>query len=104
VTAKEIPDSINDVEEAICDHVLACEVTGKPYKIIPQELKFYRAMGIPIPRRCPDQRHADRLTIRNPRKLWKRECDKCQKEIQTTYSPERPEKVYCEECYLKKVY
>jgi len=24
--------------------------------------------------------------------------------MRTTYSPERPEIVYCEECYLKEVY
>ncbi|PIR48592.1 hypothetical protein COU80_02680 [Candidatus Peregrinibacteria bacterium CG10_big_fil_rev_8_21_14_0_10_55_24] len=104
VTTKEIADDIHDVADSLCDHVFACDVTGKPYKIIPQELKFYRAMGLPIPRRCPDQRHSDRLALRNPRKLWDRACAKCSKPIQTTYQPSRPEVVYCEECYLKEVY
>lgn len=44
------------------------------------------------------------MALRNPRKLWKRQCGKCGKEIQTTYSPERPETVYCEGCYLSVVY
>ncbi len=99
-----IPDSITDVPDDIIKQILKCEVTGKPYKIIPQELKFYREMGIPIPRKCPDQRHKERMALRNPRKLWKRNCMKCSKEIETTYSPERPEIVYCEECYLASVY
>ena len=101
---KEVPDSIADVSESICDDILICQESQKPYKIIPQELKFYKQQNIPIPRTCPDARHWERLGRRNPRKLWNRTCAKCSKEIQTTYAPERPETVYCEECYLKEVY
>lgn len=99
-----IPDNIRTVDEAICGKILRCESSGKPFKIIPQELKFYRDMGIPIPRKCPDQRHQERIAPRNPRKLWKRNCMKCSKEIETTYAPDRPETIYCEECYLASVY
>jgi hypothetical protein len=99
-----VPEEIADIPDDITKHILRCSVTGKPYKIIPQELKFYREMGIPIPRKCPDQRHLERMALRNPRKLWKRNCAKCREEIQTTYAPERPEIVYCEECYLATVY
>jgi len=100
----EIPPDIKDVSEEITKAVLTCEVTGKPYKVIPQELKFYRSMSLPVPRLSPNQRYKDRLALRNPRKLWDRKCDSCGKAIQTSYSPDRPEKVYCEDCYLKTVY
>ena len=100
----QIPDKIEDIKDDICDQVLICKTTGKPYKIIPQELKFYRDFNLPIPRRCPDQRHLDRMALRNPRILYDRKCDKCKTDIKTTYSPDRPEKVYCEACYLKEVY
>ena len=100
----ELPDKIADADEGICDKVLACEITGKNYKIIPQELAFYKKLGLPIPRRCPDQRHLDRLAMRTPYQLWTKKCDKCGGEVETTYSPERPETVYCEACYLKEVY
>ena len=100
----EVPENIRDIHDDITKQILRCEVTGKPYKIIPQELKFYRDMGIPIPRKCPDQRHKERMALRNPRKLWNRDCSKCHKPIATTYSPDRPEIVYCEECYLQEVY
>jgi hypothetical protein len=49
----------------------------KPFKIISQELEFYRKHNLPIPRRHPDQRHLDRMALRNPRKLFDRKCDKC---------------------------
>lgn len=98
------PPAIEEVTDDITKQILRCDVTGKPYKVIPQELAFYREMHLPIPRKCPDQRHRERMGLRNPRKLWERECMNCKKPIQTTYSPERPEIVYCEECYLAAVY
>lgn len=99
-----IPDTIEGVPDDIVKSILTCEKTGKSYKIIPQELAFYRTMGIPLPRRCFDERHADRMALRNPRKLWKRTCANCQKPIRTTFAPDRPETVYCESCYLAAVY
>jgi len=100
----QIEEDISLVKENITQIILRCEDTGKPYKIIPQELEFYKKIGIPIPKKCPEQRHKDRLKLRNPRKLWERKCMKCSKDIITTYAPDRPEIVYCEECYLKEVY
>ena len=98
------PQNITDVSNAITDQILSCEVSGKLYKIIPAELDFYRRMKLPIPRRCPNQRHQDRLKKRNPQTLWERVCAGCPSFISTVYAPDRPEKVYCEPCYLKLVY
>lgn len=100
----QIPDAIADTDDTICNQILFCETSKKPYKIIPQELSFYRQMGIPIPRKSPVTRHQERNAARNPRKLWPRDCTKCQKPIHTTYAPDRPEIVYCESCYLEAVY
>jgi len=100
----KIPDKIKDVAEDIVGKVLSSEKTGDQYKIIPQEFKFLKENGIPIPRYTPDERHYERQKRRNPRKLWDRKCDKCKIDIRTSYSPERSEKVYCEQCYLKEVY
>ena len=102
--SKTITTYINDTQDDITTHVLYCEATGKPYKITPQELKFYRRMCVPVPRRCPDQRQRDRVALRNPHRLWTRPCMQCSKPMQTTYSPDRPEIVHCEECYLKDIY
>lgn len=110
IKSGEIPDNIKEVGDEILDYALECEITGKLFKITPQELKFYRQVGVPLPRRCPDQRHFDRFAKRNPRKFWKRNCEKCKKEVLTTYSPERltiagkPEMVCCEKCYEKVMY
>ncbi len=99
-----LPETIGEVDDSVCKRILRCAVTRKPYKIIPQELKFYRLLDIPLPRTCPDRRHQERQTKRNPYQLWERQCGKCKQAIQTTYAPERPEIVYCQDCYLKTVY
>jgi len=99
-----IPGDISEIPDEIVNWALTCEVSGKLYKITKQELKFYKDHNLPIPKRHPDQRHKDRMTLINPRKLYDRKCMKCGADIKTTYSPQRPEIVYCEACYLKEVY
>ncbi len=104
IPANKLPENIKEIPDYILNLAIECEITKKPFRIIAQELNFYRKHNLPIPRRHPDQRHLDRMELRNPRKLFMRKCDKCGKEIQTTYAPERPEIVYCEECYEKEIY
>lgn len=104
IPASKLPDSIKNVDDDILNWAIECEATGRPFKIIPQELKFYRTHQIPIPHFHPDERHKHRMELRSPRKLYDRKCNQCQIPIQTTYAPDRPEKVYCESCYLKEVY
>jgi hypothetical protein len=104
IQAEQLPDSIDNIPDDILNWAIKCEVTGRPFRIVKQELEFYRKMNLPIPHLHPDERHKRRMALRNPRKLWKRNCDKCGKEMETTYAPGREEKVYCEECYLEEVY
>ena len=104
IPAAQLPDSITDIPDDVLNWAIRCEKTDRPFRIIKQELQFCRDMNLPLPRLHPDVRYDDRLAWRNPRKLWNRACMKCQKGIQTSYAPDRPETVYCEECYLKEVY
>ena len=70
---------------------------------MPGELKFYKRNPLPIPRQCPDCRYKARISLRNPRNMYDRKCDKCGVAIDTTYSPDRSEKIYCEKCYSGEV-
>lgn len=99
-----IPDNISDTPDTIVNEVLGCVNCGKNYKINNIELKFYKSLNTPIPRQCPDCRYRFRDSFRNPKKLWQRNCQKCNKTIESSYSLDRTEKVYCEACYLAKVY
>ena len=104
IPAGRLPDQLSEIPDDVLEWGITCSKTERPYRIQRPELSLYRKIHIPIPREHPDVRYDERLSLRNPRKLWKRACGKCGEEMQTTYSPERPEKVYCEECYLKEVY
>jgi len=85
------------------ENVLEC-TCGKNFKIIDQEKSFYERLNIPEPKKCPLCRHKDRMAKRRPLKLWNRECDKCSKSINSNYSPQKAEKIYCKECFLAEVY
>ncbi len=104
IPASELPDNIHDIPDDVLNWAIVCEKTGKPFRLIKKELTFYRQHSIPVPRLHPSERHLLRAERRRPQRLWNRECAKCQKPIQTTYAPDRPETVYCEECYLAGVY
>jgi CxxC-x17-CxxC domain-containing protein len=104
IKASMLPDDIFKIPDDILNWAIECETSWKPFRIIKQELDFYRKYWISIPKKHPDVRHLNRVNKRNPRKLFERICDKCGKDIKTTYAPDRKEIVYCEECYNKEVY
>jgi CxxC-x17-CxxC domain-containing protein len=99
-----VPDNINEVKDDILTAVLTCEKCQKNFKIIKQELDRSRHLQMPIPFNCPDCRHWERMSLRNPRRLYDRQCAKCGQAIKSTFAPERKEIIYCEECYQKEIY
>jgi len=103
IPAERLPDDINDVPDDILNWAIQCEETGKPFKIIPQELKFYRDNKLPIPHIRFEERNENRHSMRNPRKLFNRKCDKCKIDIRTSYSSNSPWIVYCDKCYKEAV-
>jgi hypothetical protein len=99
----KIPDALKDVDDNILGVLLSDKDTGQNFKLIKQELEFYRKMEIPVPVNCFIERHKKRLAQRNQRKLYLKKCDKCKKEIQTTWPPDTPNKIYCKECFLSDI-
>jgi len=129
----KLPDHIHDVKENIVDDVIECEHKEKcnhqctgAFRIISKEIQFYKQMNLPLPRLCPNCRYHIRLKERNPVISWTRKCNcagnksknglynntivhfhgegECNAEFKTSYSPDRPEIVYCEKCYQQEVY
>jgi len=109
IKASDLSDHIKDVDDNILEEVIGCEskkCSGSGvFKFIPQELEFYRKQNLPLPRTCPYCRHQERIELRNPWRLWHRQCMKkgCNTEFETSYSPDRKEIIYCEQCYNKEV-
>lgn len=110
ITGRDLPDSITDVKDSITKEIIGCIHEGKcndqctvAFRIVPEELQFYKAFNLPLPRMCPSCRYARRVTQRTLLNVYKRECAKCKKEVETSYAPERPEIIYCEQCYQQEV-
>lgn len=104
--SKDLLEDIKNTQKDILDIIIECEGCKKAYKIIELEYSFLKKFNLPIPRKCFECRHQERLSKVNPSKLWHRSCMKegCNNEFETSYSPDRPEIVYCEKCYQQEVY
>ena len=103
IAAEKLPENIADIPDDILEWAIVCAESGRLFKVQKGELVFYRKMRLPIPNFHPDVRHSKRMSLRNPRYLRSRNCQKCNVEIRTTYSPHQPEVVYCEQCYLQAI-
>lgn len=118
--SSDLPLDIKDAQDDILEKVIECAHIGQcndrcttAFKILPNELTFYKRFDIPLPRLCSWCRHYRRFRKRKPLKLWPRTCmctigshgheRKCINEFETAYAPERPEMIYCEKCYQAEV-
>ena len=61
---KEIPYDINDFNEEDLKKVYKCEATGKPFKIITQEYKLLKKIGVPLPCKHYEARFQERIKFR----------------------------------------
>ncbi len=118
----DLPDDIRNVGDDLINKSISCEHEGNcthncttAFKIIEEEMKFYKRFGIALPRICPNCRSSERIAQSNPIKFYFRQCmcentehnnhsGVCTVNFQTSYSPDRPEIVYCEKCYQQEVY
>ncbi|MEK7499187.1 MAG: hypothetical protein AAB649_01115 [Patescibacteria group bacterium] len=131
MSPERVPE-IATVEKSVLEEVIGCEHENRcdhqcsyAFRLIPDELQFYQKMQLPIPHLCPNCRHYERLVHKNPITLWPRKCqcaaeksengiyknavthshgkDPCPNVFQTSYAPDCPEIVYCEQCYNAEV-
>lgn len=96
------PDTLNKGNSDLSQKILACQNCQKNYRLIKPEIEFYQEHNVPIPAQCFECRQTAREALMNPRELHNRTCERCRKSIQTTFAPDRPEIVWCEECYLNQ--
>ncbi len=128
----DIPDRIKNVKDDILSAVIECAHKGEcreectsAFRVVGEELKFLRQFNIALPRLCQNCRHYGRTALRNPSQFFHRRCEcpgtagtikeytntsshfhsnnSCPNEFETAYAPDRPEIVYCEQCYNAEV-
>ncbi|EKD79325.1 MAG: hypothetical protein ACD_41C00101G0002 [uncultured bacterium] len=108
------PDDLARTYSDVTKAVYACSQCQRHYKVIPQEVELYRTLHVQLPTLCSVCRQQARERLRNPWKLFKRQCmctqtdhshhGRCEVEFETNYSPDNPAIVYCEGCYQKEIY
>lgn len=132
VKANDLPDRIEETKNGMTKEIIACSSCGQAYRILQSELVFYKRFGLPLPRICHNCRYAERIKFRNPLKWYERKCmcggkeseksnmgniyknvslphkphkngDQCPNIFETSFASERPEIVYCEQCYNAEV-
>ncbi len=85
-SCKTIYEQKPELLEKLLNYAVVCEVSGRPFRIIKQEIDFYIKHDLPLPRKHPDIRHQERMNKRPWRTLYLRNCDKCGEEMLSVYS------------------
>ncbi|MBP6931487.1 MAG: hypothetical protein KBD48_02715 [Candidatus Pacebacteria bacterium] len=133
VDSVDLPGDISNVGDDILNQIISCSHKGgcghgctKAFKIVADELSFYRNKKIPVPHECPNCRHYRRLETRNPTMLRDTKCmcegdgvcndvykntiphehgaGPCGKKLQTSIREDSNFIVYCDSCYKKEVF
>ena len=76
-----------------------CQNCKKDFTIESDDFGFYEKIKVPPPTFCSECRIQRRLTWRNERIFYKRNCDLCNKSMLTIYSLDKPRKIYCTQCW-----
>ena len=76
-----------------------CQNCKNDFTIESDDFLFYEKIKVPPPTFCPECRLIRRLASREDRPLYKDKCDKCKKEIISTYSHDISVVVYCSSCW-----
>jgi len=99
-----LPDHIQDTTEEVEQKPIKCRVTGKLFKIIPQEYALYKQLWVPLPRIHPNQRYKERLEKKWVNNLYLRTCSQTGKQILSIYAQDVPFPVYSEDAYRQEVF
>jgi len=101
----ELPKNPKLFTNELTGQILKCNTCANNYKLVSQEITFYKQLNIALPIDCFNCRHERRMKSRNVRTLFEDHCAKCNKEIQTSYNSEQQKqyKIYCESCYQNDV-
>ena len=83
--ANELSTDIINVSDEVLQKAIICKETGKPYRIVEQELSFYKKHQIQLPQTHPDVRYKKRMSYRTNTKLYLRKCDSAGEQMLSIY-------------------
>ena len=76
-----------------------CINCSQKFEVTEGDLKFYERMKVLSPVECPSCREQRRISFRNEKNLYLRNCGNCKKQMVSIYSPDKPYNVYCAPCW-----
>lgn len=76
-----------------------CANCRSEFTITSDDTTFYSSMNVPAPTWCPQCRLIRRMSFYNMRSLYNDICDLCGKAILSGYAPDKPNPVYCNQCW-----
>lgn len=103
LNSNDIP-SIEEVWSDIVNKTIICEETGRPFRIIKQELDYLKKKWFPLPRIHQENRIDKMFSDRPTWQMYLWICDKCNNETLSVFKNKPKFKVYCAECYKKFMY
>jgi hypothetical protein len=72
-------------DNEVIKQIVVCPESQRPFRILKQELDFYRKHNLDLPKFHPDVRHEQRTKLKPDRTLYLRTCDVCHAEMLTIY-------------------
>jgi hypothetical protein len=98
-------ENIKGISHEMLQNAIICAETEKPFRVLDQELDFYKMMRVPFPEKHPWERILSRKKYQHKMELFDFVCPKCSEKSFSVYSPEdqRRLKIFCEKCYLREV-
>jgi hypothetical protein len=104
INAKDLPASIDEVDNDICSFVILCEETWRPYQITQIELNIYRTLWISLPRFHHSVRHTQRIRRRPSKEFCLRTDSETGEEMLSLYPANASCPVYNQKSFEKLIY
>lgn len=79
---------------------LTCKQCRTIFAVAPQDKAILDKLEVPEPQLCAQCAFQRRLTFRNERHLYRRECEQCKKSILAMYAPSSYARVFCHDCWF----
>jgi len=113
IASDDVPDPFSLVQDSILNETIACAQAEdknaqdknctRAFRIVQNELFFYKRHNLPLPRLCPNCRHFKRALKRTMPWFYEGNCSLCGASFKTPYAPNTINKLYCEKCYQQEV-
>ena len=99
IESEQLPDKLPIDDTPITTRSI---ISGRPFRISALEIKKCRMIGAPLPRMTYDERMEGRAKLLGGIDLFKRQCQKSEQELLTTYEPESTWIIWEKDTYEKE--